>query len=314
VELRALSYFVEIADEGSITRAAEKLGVAQPALTRHVKQLESELGVRLLTRLPRGVRLTGAGRDLLEHARKVVQEVARARDRVRAATRAPRGRVAMGTSPTLAPLLLPRCVARARQECPAVALKAIEGFSPQLHDALLTGRLDLAVMTNPPRSPALALTPLISEPMMVVSPPVVRGTRSAYSIAELSRTPLVLSAGLRAVVEEQLARFGAGLRVEAEVDSIEAIRRLLLSGFGVSVMPVSTFHAEIAQRRLAAFPVENANLHRILVLARPAAETRSAALAEIERVVRLEMAGMAAEGLFQPPVFRARAASRARAA
>src|SRR3972149_5751067 len=61
MELRSLSYFVGIADEGSITRAAEKLGVAQPALTRHVKQLEAELGVRLFTRLPRGVRLTRAG-------------------------------------------------------------------------------------------------------------------------------------------------------------------------------------------------------------------------------------------------------------
>ena len=316
MELRSLSYFVGIADEGSITRAAEKLGVAQPALTRHVKQLEAELGVRLFTRLPRGVRLTGAGRDLLEHARKVVQEVERARDRVRGTTRLARGRVVMGTAPTLAPLLLPRCVARARRQCPTVTLRAIEGFSPQLHDALLTGRLDLAVMTNPPRSPALVLTPLISEPMVVVVPaPAARGTRSAYSLAELSRTPLVLSAGLRAVVEEQLARFGAALRVEAEVDSIEAIRRLLLSGFGVTVMPVSTFHAEIAARRLAAFPVEDANLHRILVLARPAAEARSAAVGEIERVVRLEMAEMSGEGLFQLPAPRARKTlSRARAA
>lgn len=307
MELRALGYFVEIADEGSITRAAEKLGVAQPALTRQVKQLESELGVRLLARLPRGVRLTGAGRDLLEHARRVLEEVARAKDKVRGAARAPRGRIAMGTSPTLAPLLLPRCVARARRECPAVTLKAIEGFSPQLHDALLTGRLDLAVMTNPPRSPALALAPLLSEPMMVVSPPAARGTRRAFSLAELSRTPLVLSAGLRALVEEQLGRLGASLRVEAEVDSIEAIRRLLLSGFGVSVMPISTFHAEIAQRLLAAFPIEDANLHRILVLARPAAAPQSAAVGEIERVVRMEMAALAAAGLFQPPAPRRRA-------
>src|SRR3954470_3164082 len=83
MELRSLQYFVQIADEGSITRAADKLGIAQPALTRRIKQLEGELGAQLLTRLPRGVRLTGAGRDFLEHARKVVAEVARARDQIR---------------------------------------------------------------------------------------------------------------------------------------------------------------------------------------------------------------------------------------
>ena len=137
MELRSLQYFVRIADEGSITRAAAKLGVAQPALTRHVKQLEVELGTQLLTRLPRGVRLTTPGRDFLEHARKIIVEIGRARDQVHRAGRTPRGKVAVGTSPTLAPLLLPPCIARARQECPTIALKVMEGFSPQLLDALL---------------------------------------------------------------------------------------------------------------------------------------------------------------------------------
>src|SRR5205085_10272385 len=93
MELRSIEYFVRIADEGSITGAAEKLGVAQPALTRRIKLLEEELGAQLLTRLPRGVRLTSAGRDFLEHARKVMVEVSRARDQVRGDARAVRGRV-----------------------------------------------------------------------------------------------------------------------------------------------------------------------------------------------------------------------------
>jgi DNA-binding transcriptional LysR family regulator len=76
MELRGIQYFLQIADEGSITRTAQKLGVAQPALTRHVQQLEAELGTQLLTRLPRGVRLTTPGRDFLEYARKIMLEVA----------------------------------------------------------------------------------------------------------------------------------------------------------------------------------------------------------------------------------------------
>ena len=300
MELRSIEYFVQIADEGSITRAADKLGIAQPALTRRIKQLESDIGAQLLMRLPRGVRLTSAGRDFLEHARKVLLEVSRARDHVRGNSRGVKGRVAVGTSPTLAPLLLPGCIARARQLLPGVSLKLVEGFSPQLHDALLAGRLDLAVMTNPPRSPALSLTPLISEPLVVVSVPQLRGTRQAYSLAELSRTPLILTDGLRALAEEQLAALGVALRIEAEVDSVEAIRRLLVSGVGVSLMPVSAFHAEIAARQVAAYPVDGANLHRILVLARPAIELRSAA-AEVERMVRGEMTALLQAGLFKLP-------------
>jgi LysR family nitrogen assimilation transcriptional regulator len=302
MELRSLQYFLQIADEGSITRAADKLGVAQPALTRRIKLLESELGAQLLVRLPRGVRLTSSGRDFLEHARKVILAVGHAKDHVRGNSRAVRGRVVVGTSPTLAPLLLPGCVARARQQCPGVALKLVEGFSPQLLDSLFSGKLDLAVMTNPPRSPALALTPLISEPLLVITPPQARGTRPAYSLAELSRTPLILTVGLRAIVEEQLAAFGTALKIEAEVDSVEAIRRLLLSGVGATVMPVSAFHEEIADGRLAAHPVEGANLHRILVLARQAEETSSAAVGAIERVVRGEMAALLQKGLFKVPL------------
>ncbi len=301
MELRSIQYFVQIADEGSITRTAGKLGVAQPALTRHVKQLEAELGTQLLMRLPRGVRLTTSGRDFLEHARRIILEVARAKEHVRGNAKIPRGRVVIGTSPTLAPLLLPGCIARARQQCPTVTLKVMEGFSPQLLDALLTGRLDLAIMTNPPRSPALVLTPLISEPLLVISPPSTRGTARPLSLAELARTPMVITVGLRNVIDEQLAAFDSALKVEAEIDSIEAIRRILLAGGGSTLMPVSTFHAEIASGALTASPVADANLHRILVLARPLAESGSAAIDEIEHIVRTEMSALLDAGLFRLP-------------
>lgn len=301
MELRSIQYFVQIADEGSITRTAGKLGVAQPALTRHVKQLEAELGTQLLMRLPRGVRLTASGRDFLEHARRIILEVSRAKEHVRGNAKIPRGRVVIGTSPTLAPLLLPGCITRARQQCPTVTLKVMEGFSPQLLDALLTGRLDLAIMTNPPRSPALLLTPLISEPLLVISPPAARGTARPLSLVELSRTPMVITVGMRNVIDEQLAGFGSALKVEAEIDSVEAIRRMLLAGSGTTLMPVSAFHAEISSGALIASPVADANLHRILVLARPVAELGSAAIDEIEHIVRTEMSALLEAGLFRLP-------------
>jgi LysR family nitrogen assimilation transcriptional regulator len=314
MELRGIEYFLQIADEGSITRTARKLGVTQPALTRHVQQLEAELGTQLLLRLPRGVRLTAAGRDFLEYARRIVLEVARASEHVHGMAETPRGRVVIGTSPTLAPLLLPGCFARTRQQCPLVTLQVMEGFGPQLLDALLTGRLDVAVMTNPPRSRALSLTPLFSEPLVVIAPPGARGTARSFSVVELSRTPVIVSAGMRSVIDEQLSSVGAQLRVEAEVDSVEAIRRLVLAGIAVTVMPVSAFHAEIASGSVVAYSVEGANLHRLLVLACPVAKTRSAAIDEIEHIVRAGMTALHEEGLFRLPVVDVAANVRRRGA
>ena len=107
---------------------------------------------------------------------------------------------------------------------------------------------------------------------------------------------------MRAVIDEQLASFGTQVRVEAEVDSVEAIRRLLLAGVGTTIMPVSAFHSEIAARKVEASEVEGANLHRILVLARPAAPGRSAAIDEIEHIVRAEMSALLEAGLFRLPI------------
>jgi LysR family nitrogen assimilation transcriptional regulator len=312
VDLRSIRYFVQIADCGSISRAAKHLGVAQPALSRHLHSLEEELGARLLVRLPRGVRLTGTGRQFFEHCRRILREVARAREEVRAGARLPRGRVVLGVSPTIAALMLPGIVERARRQCPHVALKATESFSTLLYDALLTGRLDVAVMTNPPPSRGLKLTPLITEPLVVLTPPQPRGTRRFYTLAELAKTPLVMSDGIRGVAEEQLGRYGVRLALEAEIDSIEAIRQLLLRGVGATILPISTFHDDVRSGRLCAFQIADANVHRMLVLGRPAEQEHSAAVEEISQLVVAEVDALYAAGFFSVPAPGVQRAARGR--
>src|SRR5262245_29229247 len=246
VDIWSLKCFVQVADRGRITHAADDLSITQPALTRRIRQLETELGVALFERRPRGIRLTGHGRDLLEHARRILREVALAEGHIKGASRAAvRGRVVLGTSPTLAPLLLPGCVARARAECPAVTLRVVEEFSTQLFDDLLAGKVDVAVLTNPPHSRSLAMAPLLAEPIVVCARAAERGVKRGYSVTELRRTPVIVTSAIRALVDRQLARYGAQLAVEAEIDSIEAIRRMVLAGDGITVLPVSTFHDDI---------------------------------------------------------------------
>ncbi|MBI4195544.1 MAG: LysR family transcriptional regulator [Betaproteobacteria bacterium] len=317
MDLRSIKYFVQVAELGSITRAAEHLGIAQPALSRHVRGIEDELGTQLLMRLPRGVRLTGTGRQFLDHCRRIMRELDRARAELRRGSEVPSGRVILGLSPTVSPLLLPGVLERVRRQCPRVTLKIIEGFSTQLYDALLTGRADTAVLTNAPPSRALKLTPLISEPIVVLTPPQSRGIRHFYTLPELSKTPVVVSEAIRHIVEEQISRYGWRLNVEAEIDAIEAIRRLLLRGIGTALMPVSTFHDDIRAGRIAAYQIADANAHRILALAHQAERRLSAALEEISQIIVSEMNALFDEGVFSvpaatpaPPAAGARKATR----
>jgi LysR family nitrogen assimilation transcriptional regulator len=301
MDLRSIRYFVQIADLGSITRAAVHLSIAQPALSRHVHTLEDELGVQLLVRLPRGVRLTGAGRQFLDHCRRILRELDRARDELRTSAEVPSGRVILGLSPTVGPLLLPSVIERVRRQCPQITLKIVEWFSAQLYDALLTGRVDVAVLTNAPPSRALKLTPLFSEPIVVLEPPQSRGTRRFYTLPELSKTPIVTSEAIRRIVEEQISRYGWRLNVEAEIDAIEAIRQLLLRGSGTSVLPISAFHDDIEKGKIAAYPIADANVHRILALAQQAERTPPAAVEEVSQIVASEMNALFDMGVFSVP-------------
>jgi LysR family nitrogen assimilation transcriptional regulator len=312
MELRALKSFVWIADLGSISRAAAELNIVQSALSRQVQQIEAELGTALFTRLPRGVQLTLAGRQFLEHAREILREVDQAKSAIKRQPAALKGSVALGISPTLAPVVAPGCVERAARDLPGVTLTVVESFSPALRDRLMNGQLDLALLTNPPPSPMLRLEPLLAEQIVVVTPPQLRGVGQFYTLEELCRTPLVLTSGLRAMVEEQLRKYGRELSPPTEVNSVEAIRRLLLRGHGVTLMPISAFREELRTGRLDAFPIVDVNLQRQLVMTSTSRPTR--VVEQVAHVVRQEISELAASGVFSPVSATQNGKARAEAA
>lgn len=301
MDLRSIRYFVQIADLGSITRAADHLGIAQPALSRHVKSIEEELATELLVRLPRGVRLTAAGRQFLEHCRRILRELARVKDELKGGGELPSGRVVLGLSPTIGPLFLPGIVDRVRRDCPQISLKIVEGFSIQLFDALIAGRADVAVLTNPVASRTIKWTPLVSEPIVVLSAPVARAVRKFFTLPELSRTPVISTEAIRSIVDDQVSRYGARLNVESEIDAVEGIRRLLLRGIGTAVMPVSTFHDDIEAGRIAAFQIADANVHRMLALAQPVERHTSAAVESVSQLIVSEVNALIDAGRFSLP-------------
>src|SRR5439155_2899966 len=200
MELRSLHYFVRIAELGSITRASAHLHVAQPALTRHVQRIVDVLDDTMFTRANRGVRLTEGGQKLLESAQRILRDVERAGDEIRAHKAHPSGKIALAVTPTLCPVVVPELFARMTRQYPMVELKVIHAGMVRLEEFIVDGRTDLVLLSGVSRSRLILSTRLAQEEMVLVTRP---GTRppGIVSADQLSRTLLILGDGLLAAME-----------------------------------------------------------------------------------------------------------------
>ena len=170
MDLKQLEYFVRVAELGSFTRAAQVLGVAQPALSRQVRLLEVELRQNLLTRNGRGATPTEAGQVLLEHGRGILHQVERAREELGRVRSGLSGRVALGLPPSVARVLTVPLTRAFRERLPQAQLSISEGLSTAMQENLLNGRLDIAVLYNASPVAGIELRPLITEELLLVQP------------------------------------------------------------------------------------------------------------------------------------------------
>jgi LysR family nitrogen assimilation transcriptional regulator len=151
MELKQLDYFLGVAESGSFSKAAIRLSVAQPILSRQIKLLESELGVELLYRNGRGVVVSEAGKVLETYARGVVGLVEKAQSEIGSLKAEPRGRVAIAMPPSIGWMLTGPLVVRCREAFPGILLHLAEGFSGHVAEWLSTGRVDIGVVYQAPR-------------------------------------------------------------------------------------------------------------------------------------------------------------------
>ncbi len=295
MELRSLHYFVRIAELGSITRASAHLHVAQPALTRHVQRLEDELDVTLFTRVNRGVRLTEGGQKLLESAQRILRDVERAGDEIRAHKAHPSGKIALAVTPTLCPVVVPELFARMRRHFPMVELKVVHAGMVRLEEFIVDGRVDLALLSDLSRSRLILSTRLAEEEMVLVTRPGAR-PREIVSPAELSQTPLILGDGLRAAMETLLAGRGIELQVQTELNDHETIRLMVQQGVGASILPHSSVYKECARGLAEAHRVTEGGVFRTLALGVPANRDASAARQAVAEIVTQVLSDIEAEG------------------
>src|SRR5712691_10268673 len=292
MELRSLAYFARIAELGSITRAAAHLRLAQPALTRHVQRLEEELGVALFTRANRGVRLTEAGQLLLESSIRILRDVERTGDEIRAQDAHPSGRIILGITPTLCPILVPELFARMRRDFPRVELKVMHAGMVRLEEFVIDGRVDVALLSELSRSRLIVSTRLAPEEMVLVTAPGARPRGPMGGIVggdELSQTPLILGDGLRAAMDALLAGRGIELNVEIEVNDHETIRLMVQQGAAASILPYSSVARECGRGLIDAHRITEGGIFRTLALgvrvSRAASLAREAMVRTITRVV-----------------------------
>lgn len=251
MELRHLRYFIAVAEERHMTRAAERLGMQQPPLSQQIRALENELGVQLFRRKPRGVELTDAGTAFLEHARAILSQVERASTTTRRTARGEQGRVAVGfTSSAPFHPFVPRVIRNFREHSPLVSLALEESGSGELVQALHTEEIDAAFIRSPLADVVgLEVTPLLAEEMVAALP---MGHAYATRNDDKRRLPLVALANENFVLYKRpggpglydtiiTACRGAGFspRVGQEAPRILSTLNLVAAGLGVSIVPAS---------------------------------------------------------------------------
>lgn len=292
MELTALRQFVAIAEAGHITRASQVLGVTQPALSAMLKKLEAEVGAPLLDRTGRGVALTAAGRAFFEHAQAAVRRADEAVASVREMIGLEVGSIRVGGGATAVAHLLPSVVSAVRRAHPALRFYVREAGSRAVADAVLSGELDLGIVTMPIAGAGagdlMSVARIQDELMLIVPEGHGLAGQREYAWSELAGEPLVLfedGSAVRGIIDRASREAGVALNVVMEVRSTETIGRMVEAGIGPGL--ISRF--ALGDKR--GLTCRDGRLFRELAVVRRRDRIPSAASAVFERVLIAGLGG-----------------------
>jgi len=236
-----LRYFVAVADEGSFSRAAAKVRVAQPSLSQQIRKLEAEVGQPLFDRLPRSVVITEAGRCLLEYARQILASIGDARRCVDELKGKIAGDVAVGAIPTIAPYVLPELVVTFQKHYPDVTLHIVEDVTAGIARRIEAGELDVALASTCQKSPTLRIERLGNEPLLALVPeeyPLVKQTVVTFDDLKSQRFLLLHEMHC---LSQQVNHLLESRRLHPEIalagSQLSTIANMVAAGIGVSIVP-----------------------------------------------------------------------------
>ncbi len=290
ISLRQLSYFTALAEAGSFGRAAERVHVTQPALSQQVRELEASLGVELVERLPRGIRLTRAGHEVLARARQILSQVNDLQGAVRF-HHGLGGRLYLGLIPTVAPYLLPGVLTDIRTRDVTLELRVHEAQTATVLRDLSEGRIDAAVIALPVPEPGFAAEPLFEDRFLLAG--------SAESLRPFEAEPLLTPAHVtperlllldegHCLAEQALEVCGLKHRQKTDLgaSSLGTLTGLVAQGFGLTFLPEIAVGSETAGGQLALARFSPPEPSRTIALVRRASSAGGAWFDDLAAILR----------------------------
>lgn len=274
MELSQLRTVIHVAELGSLSKAADRLHIAQPALSRQVRMLEEELGFSLFLRHGRGMVLSEQGKEVLTHAMRVMAEIDEIRATATPADAPLTGEVAIGLPPTVADIVSLPLAAAFMKAHPQAKLRLVSAYTGHLLDWMHRGEVDVTVLYDPRMARSLRSRPLLLENLFLIGPSDAGfSTVRAVSFASLAGKRLLLPSmkhGLRIIVESCAAEIGITLDVGIEAESYSALKDLVRNGHGWTILPLAPIHIDVTAGLLTAAPLIDPMPVRRLILAYPA--------------------------------------------
>lgn len=301
MDVRQLRYFLGIVEHGSISRAAEALRVAQPALSLHLKRMEEDFGCQLVLRTARGVVPTESGRRLAQRAAALIESMDGLRDEVRAVEAVPAGPATVGIPTSLGPVLTVPLALAVRRAHPQIRLRVVEGLSGHMLEWVLSGQLDLALVFGAEEMGGLETELVARESLHLVGPaddPLLHG-RKSIPFAEAMALPLILPGrphGVREEVEQTALLARARVTVAMEIDALEQIKALVAEGCGYTVLSERVARYGAAADRLTGLPIVDPQIDRTILLAHAAGRPMPVAARAAHAILRDILAGLTRDG------------------
>ncbi|KZL15483.1 HTH-type transcriptional regulator CynR [Pseudovibrio axinellae] len=274
MDFRQLRNFIQVVELSSITAAAERLNIAQPALSRQIKALEEELSVSLLRRHGRGVMPTEEGIRLSQRAKVILKDMQDLAGDISGNTAPLSGTLRLGLPPTVSEILATHLIERTMEVYPEVKLRVISGFSGHVQDWLLRGKIDLGVAYAGQRSPSIKAQPIIIEQLFLIQSAKTRDGQDGVPISarEALVGPLILpnpEHGLRGHVDSIAVKEKIEMNVVLEIDILPTMLAFVEGGLGSTILPLVSVTRQIREEKLIARPVVRSTIDRTLVLMTP---------------------------------------------
>ncbi len=297
LDFKRLRYFVGIVEAASISTAASQLGVAQPALSKALRSLEDDLGMQLLERNARGVQVTQAGALFHAHCQTLLGELEQACDALMRSVSASEV-VRIGVPFSVGMVLVAPLLQTIAQLMPTLQIDIVERHTPELQQALLEHKLDLAMVSPLDCLPELHYEPLVSEGMfLAASVALMEGKlagahlRDPLQMAQLQDLPLLFSQPstyLRLMIDKVFASQGMVLRDVREIDMFATLLNYVSAGEGCSILPAGWIHREVKSGRIRALAFADAQaMSRVIYLCRARRVTPNASTLALWRMVRI---------------------------